>query len=301
MLEPRRWYAWQTVSAKGASAPWCTPAFVTEVQPLKTGKGILRIDFIAVLHRVAAKRLRADLRIALHRPSHLVGTYVDEKGEEQTGVFQAVDFRWLEQYCTSFWRRFPKSRFEPYGDLDSIDTYLNLAFGHTEERILSGATPSAFGARLHSMPKERATIPLNRTYSTLDSYLIRRGFVPTAQEDKWFIYFKDEWLFMHRSWTGFCVYAISFEERDDRLYASHGYSNRVKEEYSETDDEHDRKMILYLIDAVLLGRGALFPTKEDATPGQQPLIQWHKVGNAMLYQGERDERDLAEAEGGTEG
>ena len=30
-----------------------------------------------------------------------------------------------------------------------------------------------------------------------------RGLIPRQMEDKWFIYFENDWLFFHRSWTGF--------------------------------------------------------------------------------------------------
>jgi len=27
-------------------------------------------------------------------------------------------------------------------------------------------------------------------------------------EDKWFIFLEDDWLYLHRSWTGTCVYKV---------------------------------------------------------------------------------------------
>jgi len=32
------------------------------------------------------------------------------------------------------------------------------------------------------------------------------GLVPEEIEDKWFIYWEDDTLFFHRSWTGNCIY-----------------------------------------------------------------------------------------------
>ena len=39
---------------------------------------------------------------------------------------------------------------------------------------------------------------------------IRQGMIPEVMEDKWFIYWKDDALFFHRSWTGFCIYVVRF-------------------------------------------------------------------------------------------
>ena len=32
---------------------------------------------------------------------------------------------------------------------------------------------------------------------------IRMGYVPAQMEQKWFVYFDDGWLHVHRSWTGY--------------------------------------------------------------------------------------------------
>jgi hypothetical protein len=44
------------------------------VTPLKTGKGILRVGFVAALHPVAARRMLVGLRVVLRRADHLIGT-----------------------------------------------------------------------------------------------------------------------------------------------------------------------------------------------------------------------------------
>ena len=51
---------------------------------------------------------------------------------------------------------------------------------------------------------------LDRVFSPQDMDRIRRGVVPEAMEDKWFIYWKEGMLFFQRSWTGFCIYVVRF-------------------------------------------------------------------------------------------
>src|SRR5262249_61512865 len=55
------------------------------------------------------------------------------------------------------------------------------------------------------MPAENERIALERDYSIEEFDRLRAGLVPQEMEDRWFIYFEDPWLFLHRSWTGFCI------------------------------------------------------------------------------------------------
>ena len=110
---------------------------------------------------------------------------------------------------------------------------------------------------------------------------MRSGLVPGQMEDKWFVYWQDDALYFHRSWTGFCVYVVRFEADGDSCRMVEADLNRERSEYGQTDDEHDAAMISYLIDVLLLEREADFPT-DAADPGEAALQQWSEVGRAML-------------------
>ena len=110
---------------------------------------------------------------------------------------------------------------------------------------------------------------------------MRSGLVPGQMEDKWFIYWQDNTLYFHRSWTGFCVYVVRFETDGDSYRMIEADLNRERSEYGQTDDDHDAAMISYLIDVLLLDREADFPT-DAADPGEAALQQWSEVGRAML-------------------
>ena len=57
-------------------------------------------------------------------------------------------------------------------------------------------------------PKEPLGLELEYSSTEMDS--IRRGYKPTGMEDKWFLWFADNVLHMHRSWTGTCIYQVQF-------------------------------------------------------------------------------------------
>ena len=64
-----------------------------------------------------------------------------------------------------------------------------------------------------NMPEKNKTVPLNVGFSDEQMGKIKSGFIPEEMEDKWFIYYVEEEqsLYLHRSWTGFCVYIVQFK------------------------------------------------------------------------------------------
>jgi hypothetical protein len=112
---------------------------------------------------------------------------------------------------------------------------------------------------LNLIPSERATISVERSFSLAEMDCIHRGFVPEQLEDKWFIYWGDDALFFHRSWTGFCIYIVHFAKENDSWKMIQAEVNRNPKQYTETSDERDAMIIYYLVDLLLLHKNAEFP------------------------------------------
>ncbi len=142
--------------------------------------------------------------------------------------------------------------------------------------------------RTKALPSKKTTIRLNRPFSPQEMKHIRRGLVPEQMEDKWFIYWKDDTLFFHRSWTGFSIYVVRFAVEGDSCRMIEADVNRDPEQYKETSDERDAKMISYLVDVLLLHREAVFPSNEPSSE-KRALMNWSQVGRAMLGQHPNDE------------
>lgn len=60
------------------------------------------------------------------------------------------------------------------------------------------------------LPEQRTTFALDRVFSPNEMDRIRAGLIPDVMEDKWFIYWRDKALYLHRSWTGNCVPGIGW-------------------------------------------------------------------------------------------
>ena len=113
------------------------------------------------------------------------------------------------------------------------------------------------------LPREYTHITIDRTYHPGQWDRISLGLVPQEMEDKWFIYEEDYWIYIHRSWTGVCLYKVRFENTEDSLQIAEAYANRNPEQYSNTDSKYDSQFIAWMIDYFLLGKkDALLPSNQ---------------------------------------
>jgi len=137
--------------------------------------------------------------------------------------------------------------------------------------------------KIEALPLKRSTISLDRTFSSQEMERIQRGSVPEQMEDKWFIYWKDDTLYFHRSWTGFCIYVVHFAKEGNNYRMIEAEVNRDPKQYTETSDKRDAKMISYLVDVLLLHRESVFPNDEPSSE-ERVLKNWIQVGRVMFGQ-----------------
>jgi len=122
------------------------------------------------------------------------------------------------------------------------------------------------------MPEQKKWIPVDRIFSEEEYQRLQIGLVPQEMEDKWFIYFEEGWLFFHRSWTGRCIYQVRVEPCGPQgvLSASQyriaeTWVSRDASIYRYTDDDHDRALLLFFIERLLLGYDVPFLDKDRAS------------------------------------
>lgn len=85
------------------------------------------------------------------------------------------------------------------------------------------------------MPDERRAIPLAMVFSSDEFEKIRRGFVPEDMDDRWFVYFKDGRLHLHRSWTGHEIFQIRIVLMGEKYQVVEAWANRDPNQYSVED------------------------------------------------------------------
>lgn len=132
------------------------------------------------------------------------------------------------------------------------------------------------------LPVEHVSVPIQETFSLSEMALIQQGFKPQEMEDKWFIFLEGDKLFLHRSWTGYCIYVVQFRPLVDHYIATSIDINRDKNQYLQVDALFDTRLALYLIRAFLLQQQVPFPDYSDATEEVNPLKLWSMIGGTLF-------------------
>ena len=112
----------------------------------------------------------------------------------------------------------------------------------------TGARPGDWKAE--PLPEKVGALAFKRSFSAAEFMRLQRGVVPEQMEDKWFVVWHDDALWMHRSWTGICVYRLRFAVDRDRVAVIETLVNRQPGQYQGTD-EHDLHLVNELLDLVL--------------------------------------------------
>ena len=97
------------------------------------------------------------------------------------------------------------------------------------------------------MPAQRASLLLELTFDNVEFEKLAAGSVPKEMEDKWFSYFERPWLYLHRSWTGFCVYQVRFDADGGSNRVAEVAVNRNRDQYRGLSDEQDALLLKILL------------------------------------------------------
>ena len=93
------------------------------------------------------------------------------------------------------------------------------------------------------MPAKHDVFILKRSFTPKQMKALRKGNIPQEMEDKWFWYMEDNTLFVHRSWTGFCIYRIDFSPDNHHKVTV----NRDPEQYNCSSIDKDRESLNRLL------------------------------------------------------
>lgn len=116
-------------------------------------------------------------------------------------------------------------------------------------KILDEIFPSLGAAtkndwKILPMPQKSELFVLDRVITQKEMDVLRLGNIPEAMEDKWFWYMEGNTLYAHRSWTGFCIYEITFGTDGHHFVKA----NRDPEQYTCTSIEEDIEILNMLLD-----------------------------------------------------
>jgi hypothetical protein len=127
------------------------------------------------------------------------------------------------------------------------------------------------------LPAQRSQLSLQRAFTEQEYERICLGFIPERMEDKWFMFVEDDTLYIHRSWTGFCIYQVRFIKADTHYIIEDVFANRDADQYDGPGDGYDTKMALYLIDFLLLNERMPLPMPANVPAGIETELYHHHV------------------------
>jgi hypothetical protein len=130
---------------------------------------------------------------------------------------------------------------------------------------------------LKPLPAQRAQLSIQQAFTEQEYERIRLGFIPEHMEDKWFLFTEEDTLYIHRSWTGYCIYQLGFIKESINYFVGKGFVNRDQSQYSGTDDSYDEKMAVFLIDHLLLNKSYLMPMPGNVLAGIATELHYSHV------------------------
>lgn len=103
------------------------------------------------------------------------------------------------------------------------------------------------------LPEQHVVLEVGRRFTEQEMILVRRGFYPKHMDERWFIYSIDDTVYVHRSWTGHCIFVAELKLNDEHTYAVERLLvNRDSNQYSESDPERSISLFLEVVENHLL-------------------------------------------------
>src|SRR5665648_70840 len=126
-------------------------------------------------------------------------------------------------------------------------------------------------------------IDLSLHFTDTEFSKLTSGLIPHVMEDKWFIFYENDWLFFHRSWTGFGLFKAQLIKDQEGYTIKEFWAERNQVKYSNTDDNSDIEMLLFLIAEGLLRVDAREIYVHNNIKSEVDLIKgWSNFGSLLF-------------------
>lgn len=130
-IKKERWFAWQMIPGYigERSVPYCSPIYLRSIKPLKSGKGIISINFLNVFYAEGVQSFSLKLKVIKRAKNYLIGEIIDNEDEDPSrcAVISHIEFEWVKRFCPELWYNRPPSSCSSLA-ANSITEYLNEVF-----------------------------------------------------------------------------------------------------------------------------------------------------------------------------
>lgn len=112
---------------------------------------------------------------------------------------------------------------------------------------------------------------------------IQKGLIPHEMEEKWFMFFEDDWLYFHRSWTGKGIFKAKVIALQNGYEIREFWAERNPLIYKITDDDSDRETFCFLIAGGLLRTGVQDIYFKNNMKSEADFIKgWSNLGSLLI-------------------
>lgn len=107
---------------------------------------------------------------------------------------------------------------------------------------------------LFHLPDQHVSLEVSRNFDRCQMDRIEMGIIPRDMDERWLIYYEDDILYLHRSWTGYCTFVVRFIALEDgSARMCECLVSRDESQYGGKNDAEDLKLLNSIIDELLLG------------------------------------------------
>ena len=96
-------------------------------------------------------------------------------------------------------------------------------------------------------PNEVSELPFDFVIPSEAMVIVRKGHIPEAMEDHWFMYCDDEYIRYFRSWTGLCAFEAHYTKKGDYYHVDNLRINHALAEFGTNGDEAGAALFCHLI------------------------------------------------------
>ena len=121
--------------------------------------------------------------------------------------------------------------------------------------------------------REGVPLPYQAVFSTEEFARLKTGLVPQSMEDKWFVYYEEPHLFIHRSWTGQPVYRLTLNSTPEEAQVAETLLSKDLATMADADLDYQFQLVDFLVSNLLLGQQKPFPLPRDLKEPAQGVFQ----------------------------
>ncbi|GGW69684.1 hypothetical protein [Alishewanella tabrizica] len=105
-LEKGYWYGWQMLPGYVADySPYFSPIFVTDVKPLKSGKNVLKLQFLNAHYAQGVADFDLNLKVLKKETSYIVSEILHGyEHSNRSGIISTIDEAWMELFAPYMWK-----------------------------------------------------------------------------------------------------------------------------------------------------------------------------------------------------